>query len=135
MKRLIFSIAAALSMAVAPSQAATRGDEPAAAAHLTFAQTVVDLGRISAAADKISFDLQYLSDGSAPIVVTEARTGCSCVTAAYKRGKVMPGDKGTISVTFDPGKAPEGKFFRVIQIFSNASTGAARVTIKAEIVK
>ena len=47
----------------------------------------------------------------------------------------MPGEHGTVTVTLDPAKAPEGKFFRVIQIFSNSATGVARITIKAEITK
>lgn len=135
MKRLIFSIAAALSLAVAPAQAATRSDEPVQGAHMNFDQTLVDLGQIAANAPKRSVDLTFTNDGTAPVVITEARTGCSCVAATYKRGKVMPGDKGTISVTLDPAKAPEGKFFRVIQIFSNSPTGVARITIKAEITK
>lgn len=136
MKRLISGIAAALCLCTtaAPSHAATRCDEPMNGAHLNFEKTIVDLGRIEADAPKRSVELVYTSDGTAPLVVTEARTGCSCVTASYKRGKVMPGQKGTISVTLDPAKAPEGKFFRVIQVFSNSPT-VARITVKAEITK
>jgi len=131
-------MAAALCLvmtAAAPAQAAAGGDEPVQGASLSFEQPLVDLGRIEADAPKRSVDLTYLNDGTAPLVIIEARTGCSCVTADYKRGKVMPGQKGTIEVTLDPAKAPEGKFFRVIQIFSNAAAGVTRITIKAEITK
>ncbi len=138
MKRLIFDMAAALSLiltAAYPAQAAAGGDEPVHGANLSFEQTLVDLGQIAADAPKRSVDLIYLNDGTAPIVIMEARTGCSCVTADYKRGKVMPGEKGSIRVTLDPAKAPEGKFFRVIQVFSNAAAHITRITVKAEITK
>ena len=136
--RLLFNTAAAICIAIAtvmPAQAVTRSDEPVQGARIRFEQPLVDLGEIAADAPKRTVDLTYLNDGTVPLVITETRTGCSCVAAAYKRGKVMPGEHGTVTVTLDPAKAPEGKFFRVIQIFSNSATGVARITIKAEITK
>lgn len=138
MKRLLLDITAAAVIALtaaAPAEAAAAGDEPVKGAHIQFKESLVDMGTIAADAPKRTVEVVYLNDGTAPVVITEARTGCSCVTAAYKRGKVMPGEQGTIAVTLDPAKAPEGKFFRVIQIFSNSPAGVARVTIKAEIKK
>lgn len=137
-ERLLFGIAAVIGLctaAPAASHAAPRGNEPVKGAHLVFEQPLVDLGTISADAPKCSVELQFTNDGMAPLVITEARTGCSCVAASYKRGKVMPGQQGTIVITLDPSKAPEGKFFRVIQVFSNSPAGVARVTVKAEITK
>ncbi len=132
------SPAAAQSAVQAEGQGAERaaaaGDKPEGA-HLVFDSAVVDLGDVKINSERIEVDLGYSNDGTVPAVITEARTGCTCVMASYRRGKIMPGDRGTLEITLDPVKAPAGKFFRVIQIFSNSPSGVARITVKANIVE
>lgn len=132
------SPAAAQSAVQAEGQGAERaaaaGDKPAGA-HLVFDSAVVDLGDVKINSERIEVDLGYCNDGTVPAVITEARTGCTCVMASYRRGKIMPGDRGTLEITLDPAKAPAGKFFRVIHIFSNSPSGVARITVKANIVE
>lgn len=115
-------------------RAAAAGERPAGA-HLAFDSAVVDLGDVKIDSGRIEVNLGYRNDGTVPAVITEARTGCTCVTANYRRGKIMPGDRGTLGITIDPAKAPAGKFFRVIQIFSNSPSGVVRITVKANIVE
>jgi hypothetical protein len=51
----------------------------------------------------------------------------------YDRKKVMPGERGSIVITMDPAKAPEGNFYRVLQVYSSARGGVKHITLKAVI--
>ena len=45
----------------------------------------------------------------------------------------MPDAEGQITFVMDPSKAPEGSFYRVVQIYSTSIGGVSYLTIKAEI--
>lgn len=78
--------------------------------------------------------VEYTNTGDVPLVVTEVQTSCSCTTIRHSRAKVMPGQKGTLTITLDAQKAPKGKLYRVIKVFSTARSGVARLTLTAEIL-
>ena len=94
---------------------------------------VIDLGELSQEDDKQIVRLVYTNTGDVPLVVTEVRTSCSCTTVKHDRGKLLPGERAAITITMDPAKAPEGSFYRVLKVYSTASTGVKHITLKAEI--
>lgn len=102
-------------------------------AEIELQSKILDLGRLQQSASKSHVVVEYANVGDVPLVITEVRTSCSCTTASYTRGKVLPGESGEIGFTIDPSKAPKGSFMRVVQIFSTARSGVAYITIKAEI--
>jgi hypothetical protein len=102
-------------------------------ADIEFTTNVVELGELSRSDDKSYVRLSFLNTGDVPLVVTEVRTSCSCMSVDYKREKVMPGERGTINITLNPSKAPKGQYLRVMQIYSTARSGVKRVTVKAHI--
>ena len=102
-------------------------------ADIEFESKVIDLGTLSQSSGRHSVTVEYTNTGDVPLVVTEVRTSCSCTTIRYERKKVMPGDKGTITLTLDSAKAPQGSFYRVVQVFSTAKSGTQHLTLKAEI--
>ena len=104
-----------------------------AGADIEFQTKVVDLGTLWQDDPKQVVRLQYTNTGDVPLVVTEVRTSCSCTTVRYDRGKVMPSERGVLNVTMDPSKAPEGSFYRVLQVYSTARSGVQHITLKAEI--
>ncbi len=109
-----------------------RAQEPQGA-QIEFATKVVDLGTLSRDDDKQMIRLQYSNVGDIPLVVTEVRTSCSCTTVQHDRKKVLPGERGVLNITMDPSKAPEGSFYRVLQVYSTATNGTQHITLKAEI--
>lgn len=109
-----------------------RAQEPTGA-QIEFSTKVVDLGALSRDDDKQMVRLQYTNVGDIPLVVTEVRTSCSCTTVQHDRKKVLPGERGVINITMDPAKAPEGSFYRVLQVYSTATNGTQHITLKAEI--
>lgn len=102
-------------------------------ADIEFQTNVVDLGELSHDDDKQVVRLAYTNTGDLPLVVTEVRTSCTCTTVQCDRKKVMPGERGSIVITMDPAKAPEGSFYRVLQVYSSARSGVKHITLKAVI--
>lgn len=109
-------------------------EEPAGA-DIEFQTKLIDLGTLSQEDSEQVVRLPFTNTGDVPLVVTEVRTSCSCTTVRYDRGKIMPGERGTLNITMNPAKAPEGSFYRVLQVFSTAQSGVQHITLKAEIVK
>ena len=102
-------------------------------ADIELSTALIDLGTISQDDGKQLLRLSFTNTGDVPLVVTEVRTSCSCMSVDYKREKVMPGERGTINITLNPAKAPKGQYLRVMQIYSTATSGVKRVTVKAQI--
>lgn len=102
-------------------------------ADIELQTNVIDLGELSQEDDKQIVRLVYTNTGDVPLVVTEVRTSCSCTTVKHDRGKLLPGERAAIIITMDPAKAPEGSFYRVLKVYSTASSGVKHITLKAEI--
>ena len=104
-------------------------------AEIEFQTKVVDLGTLSREDDKQIVRLSFTNVGDVPLVVTEVRTTCSCTTIQHDRKKVLPSERGALTITMDPSKAPVGSFYRVLQVYSTATNGVQHITLKAEIEK
>lgn len=102
-------------------------------AEIELQTNVIDLGVLSQEDDKQIVRLSYSNTGDLPLVVTEVATSCSCTTVKHSREKLMPGERGSMTITMDPAKAPEGMFYRVLKVYSTARSGVKHITLKAEI--
>jgi hypothetical protein len=100
---------------------------------IEFQTKVVDLGVLTREDDKQIVRLSFTNAGDVPLVVTEVRTTCSCTTIQHDRKKVLPEERGVLTITMDPSKAPVGSFYRVLQVYSTATNGVQHITLKAEI--
>jgi hypothetical protein len=102
-------------------------------ADIQFSSNIVDLGELSQDDDKQIVRLTYTNTGDVPLVVTEVRTSCTCTTVKHSRTKLLPGERDALTITMDPAKAPEGSFYRVLKVYSTATSGVKHITVKAEI--
>jgi hypothetical protein len=102
-------------------------------AELELMTSVLDVGNIAQDGGKHVVRLGFTNTGDLPLVITEVRTSCSCMTISYERKKVMPSERGVLTISLDPAKAPKGQYLRVVQIFSTATSGVKRVTVKGVI--
>ena len=109
------------------------GAQEPTGADIEFQSSVVDLGVVAQEGGKQMVRLSFTNTGDVPLVVTEVRTSCSCMSVSYERKRVEPSERGVITVTLDPSKAPKGQYYRVMQIFSTATSGVKRITVKAVI--
>ena len=102
-------------------------------ADIEFQTTVVDFGSIEQDGGKQMMRLSFTNTGDVPLVVTEVRTSCSCMSVKYERKKIEPSERGVLTITLDPAKALKGQYSRVMQVFSTAKSGTKRITVKAVI--
>lgn len=130
MKTLLQNIAIVL---LAMFSAPMLGAQEHKGADIEFQSSVVDLGVVAQEGGKQMVRLSFTNTGDVPLVVTEVRTSCSCMSVSYERKRVEPSERGVITVTLDPSKAPKGQYYRVMQIFSTATSGVKRITVKAVI--
>lgn len=108
---------------------------PAKGAVLLFETMEHDFGDIKQKGGDVSCEFRFTNTGTAPLVIVDAQTSCTCTKASYSRKPVPPGGKGTIKITYDPRKKETGVFYKAIQIYSNAGGGRQAVVIRGRSVE
>ncbi len=76
---------------------------------------------------------EFTNIGNSPIIIKEIKTSCDCAVPKKPTRPIMPGEKGSIEVSYDTSKL--GGFIKQITIFSNAKQPIKRLRIKGFIVK
>jgi hypothetical protein len=97
-----------------------------------FVKELIDYGRIeqNSNGNKI---FEFTNIGNSPIIITAVKTSCDCTVPKKPERPIMPGEKGTIEVTYDTSKT--GGFIKQITIFSNAKLPVKKLRIKGIVVK
>ena len=70
--------------------------------------------------------------GNAPLVVVRAETSCTCTKADISKKPVMPGQEGTVTVTYNP-RRQHGAFNKAISIYTNVPGARYVVTLRGEV--
>lgn len=117
----------------------TMGDESVPTSvhgpHLTLDPEEYDFGKIRQSGGVVSKTFNVLNNGSEDVAITEVLTSCSCTTTQIDKKLFRPGDKGTLTVVFDPNYHYEddGRFFRTATIKSNVHGKAPEAKIFVEV--
>ena len=99
-------------------------------ADIKFNQTKYNLGTFSESDPVVSGEFIFTNIGDAPLVIHQAVASCGCTVPEYTKEPILPGEKGTIKVTYNgAGKYP-GHFKKSITIRSNAKTEMTRLYIE-----
>jgi hypothetical protein len=100
---------------------------------ITFEKTEHDFGKINEADGRVSVVFEFKNEGMAPLVLSNVRASCGCTTPTWTKEPVEPGQKGSITVTYNPNGRP-GRFQKTVTITSNASEPTKKVYIKGEVI-
>ena len=100
---------------------------------ITFEKTEHDFGRINEADGRVSTVFEFKNEGMAPLVLSNVRASCGCTTPTWTKEPIEPGQKGSITVTYNPNGRP-GRFQKTITITSNATEATKKVYIKGEVI-
>ena len=87
---------------------------------MRFETTHIDIGRINEDDAPIESTFRWENTGDKPLVVTRVETTCGCARPDYERRPVLPGEEGTLKVTYHPKRHP-GSFHRRIFVFTQLS--------------
>ncbi len=99
---------------------------------IEFSKKTHDFGTIQEADGKVTTVFEFTNAGTVPLVVSQVRASCGCTTPDWTRTPIEPGQKGTISVTYNPTGRP-GRFTKTITVNSNATESETRLTIRGEV--
>ena len=100
---------------------------------ITFEKTEHDFGSIHEEDGRVSVVFEFKNEGMSPLVLSNVRASCGCTTPTWTKEPVEPGQKGSITVTYNPNGRP-GNFSKTVTITSNATEATKRVYIKGTVI-
>lgn len=99
---------------------------------ISFDEIVHDFGNILEKDGTVSFKFNFTNTGSQPLIVQNVIASCGCTTPSWTKQPVMPGERGFVSVAYDPANRP-GNFDKSITVQSNASEPSVRLRITGKV--
>ena len=115
---------------LAPENPSLIAPEQEGQGRLTFASKTQDTGEIL---DTTFATVSYLfrNTGSGPLTITQVKPACGCTVPELAKKTYMPGEAGSLDVTFDP-KGKKGALARSITIFTDSdSTPSDTIVVRA----
>ncbi len=100
---------------------------------IVFDEKKFDFGNIEEKDGIVSHTFYFRNEGKTPVVIEDIVTGCSCTGHRWSKEPVKPGQKGQITITYDP-RYRGGFFSKEIDILSNNHKRLDRVWIKGNVI-
>jgi hypothetical protein len=93
-------------------------------------ETVHDFGKI-AQNDPAAVTFTVKNSGTAPVLITTARSSCGCTVAEYTKEPVKPGESGIVKATYNSARV--GPFTKTVTVTFDGMTSSDVLTIKGEV--
>jgi len=101
-------------------------------AEIKFDQTVYDFGRFPESSPVQTCKFYFTNTGNDLLIIHQAVASCGCTVPKYPKEPIRPGERGSITVTYNgTGKVP-GVFKKSITLRTNAKTEMVRIYIMGE---
>lgn len=99
-------------------------------ADIKFEETTHDFGTFTEATPVQSCEFTFTNVGDGPLVIHQAVPSCGCTVPEFTEEPVLPGETGSVKVTYNgTGKYP-GRFKKTITLRTNAKTEMILLIIK-----
>lgn len=99
-------------------------------AEIKFEKTTYDFGTFSESTPIQKCTFTFTNIGEAPLIIHQAIASCGCTVPQYTKKPIAPGEKGTLSVTYNgKGRFP-GHFKKSITIRTNGKPEMLRLYIE-----
>lgn len=99
---------------------------------IKFDKTVHIFGTFSEKTPVQTAVFAFTNIGKAPLIINQAIASCGCTIPSYTKEPIMPGEKGTVKVTYNgKGKFP-GHFKKSITIRTNGKVEMVRLYIEGD---
>jgi len=99
-------------------------------AEFKFEKETHDFGKIPQG-KPVTYVFTFENVGTEPLIISEVKPSCGCSVAEFTKTPIKPGEKGTISVTFNA--AVKQPFTKNFTVRSNAKTPVKTLYIKGEV--
>ena len=91
-----------------------------------------DFGTIREQDGKVSHTFGFVNAGRKPVVILTVQTTCGCTVASFSKRPVMPGQRGEITLTYNPADRP-GVFTRDADVYGSDRTILATLRIEGNV--
>lgn len=99
---------------------------------IKFDKTIHNFGTFSEKTPVQTAVFAFTNIGKAPLIINQAIASCGCTIPSYTKEPIMPGEKGTVKVTYNgKGKFP-GHFKKSITIRTNGKVEMVRLYIEGD---
>ena len=99
---------------------------------IKFDKTVHNFGTFSEKTPVQTAVFAFTNIGKAPLIINQAIASCGCTIPSDTKEPIMPGEKGTVKVTYNgKGKFP-GHFKKSITIRTNGKVEMVRLYIEGD---
>lgn len=99
---------------------------------IKFDKTVHNFGTFSEKTPVQTAVFAFTNIGKAPLIINQAIASCGCTIPSFTKEPIMPGEKGTVKVTYNgKGKFP-GHFKKSITIRTNGKVEMVRLYIEGD---
>lgn len=106
-----------------------------AQAEIKFDKTVHNFGSFSVKSPVVKCVFTFQNVGDKPLVINQAVASCGCTIPEYTKKPIKPGEKGTITITYNgQGKFP-GHFKKTITVRTNAKTDMIRLYVEGDMLE
>ena len=83
--------------------------------------------------EKVNLEFKIKNTGKGDLIITNAKASCGCTQLEYPKEIIKPGDKESISVTFDS-KNRKGKQKKTIRLTTNTTPSIKILTIEGMVL-
>jgi hypothetical protein len=107
---------------------------------IQFEKTTLEFGNVKEEGGKVTGKFEFTNTGDKDLILTTVKPGCGCTATDYTKTPIAPGQKGTITASYDPYNRP-GPFYKNIKVstnepkFEDASNTPYTIYIKGHVEK
>ncbi|TAG06464.1 MAG: DUF1573 domain-containing protein [Cytophagia bacterium] len=91
-----------------------------------------DFGTIKEEGGKVSYEFEFSNIGKSPLIIKNVVAACGCTVPTWTKTPIEPGEKGKISVEYDPFNRP-GQFTKTLTVFSNSFQDGTILTLQGKV--
>jgi len=110
------------------TEAATRDEKAGEFPVMVFDETEFDFGTIDQGTN-VEHTFTFTNNGTAPLVIVDAKSSCGCTVPQFTDKPVAPGEKGELLVKFNG--SGKNQVSKTVTITANTKAGKETVKIKA----
>lgn len=126
MKHILLPLLLPLLVVFAANARRTPGDKVG----VSFDNTVYDFGTLYTNSDPVHHKFPLTVTGTTPVAIIMAKPSCGCTASEYPKQPLKPGDKASISITFNP-NGQFGEINKTVRVMlKNANGKSEQLTLK-----
>ena len=129
MKRILFLLISLLCMTGVWAQQ----QESAFLKTFEYDKRIHDFGTIEEAKGKVKHTFTFTNNSQKNLIISDVNAWCGCTTAEFTKSMIKPGQKATVTVTYDPSYRP-GKFSKEVVVMLNNGKYYTRIWVKGNVI-